>query len=46
VALSVSGTCLESQLDRGIFGLVGNQTIYLHLAGPTALSRAVGDNVL
>src|SRR4029077_18184736 len=24
---------IASQLDRGVFGLVGDQTIYLHLAG-------------
>jgi hypothetical protein len=37
---------LPSQLDRGIFGLVGDQMIYLHLAGSMASSQAVGDNVL
>ena len=36
---TLAGTCTASQLDRGVFGLVGDQTIYLHLAGPITSSR-------
>jgi hypothetical protein len=43
---TLAGTCTASQLDRDVFGLVGDQTIYLHLAGPITSSRAVGGNVL